>query len=267
VPKLQREGPALLEHIAVTALDDDYYLHRGVHREAGVARKVSFGFVLAVIGAGVAASILGLRHQGSGAELERQALISDVIQSRTDQDRNQAIVAQLRRDVGTLERERGVDIPETAELGLTTGALAATGPGLVVQVDNGGGRDGLVTDTDLQLLVNGLWYSGAEAVSVDGERVGSLTSIRSAGDAITVNFRSIRTPYEVVALGDPDALSARFQQSPTGQFWESRHRQAHVRFDMKASSDVAVAAVPARRMDITHAQLLSTPRSQEGSQP
>jgi uncharacterized protein YlxW (UPF0749 family) len=102
---------------------------------------------------------------------------------------------------------------------------------------------------------------------VDGERVGSLTSIRSAGDAITVNFRSIRAPYEVVAIGDPDVLLARFEQSPSGQFWESRHRQARVRFDVKASSEVAVAAVPTRRLGITHAQSLSTPGRQEGSQP
>jgi uncharacterized protein YlxW (UPF0749 family) len=256
-----------LEHIAVTALDDDYYVHRGVHREAGLARKLSFGWVLAVMGAGVAVAALGLRHQGSGAELERQAMIGDIIESRADQDRSQAVVAQLQQDVATLERRRGADVPETDDLGLVAGALSAAGPGVVVQVDNGPGKDGLVADTDLQLLVNGLWYAGAEAVSVDGERIGSLTSIRAAGDAITVNFRSIRAPYEVVALGEPDALLSRFGQSPTGQFWESRHRQAHVRFDVRASAEVAVPAVPSRRLDITHAQLLSAPSREEGSQP
>lgn len=266
VPDSQRDGPALLEHIAITALDDDYYVYRGARREAGLARNLSFGFVLAVIGAGVAASVLGLRHQGSGTELERQAMIADITVSRADQDRSQAVVAQLQQDVATLERERGVDVPETDDLGLTTGALGAVGPGVVVQIDNGPGDDGLVSDTDLQLLVNGLWYAGAEAISVDGERVGSLTSIRSAGDAITVNFRSIRAPYEVVALGDPDALLARFGQSPSGQFWESRHRQTRVRFDMKASSDVAVPAVPYRRLDVAHAQALSASR-REGSHP
>jgi len=256
-----------LEHIAVTALDDDYYVYRGVHREAGLARKLIFGMVLAIIGAGIAAATLGLRHQGSGAELERQAMIGDITESRADQDRSQSVVAQLQRDVAVLERERGVDIPETAELGLAAGASSAAGPGVVVQVDNGPGEDGLVTDTDLQLLVNGLWYAGAEAVSVDGERIGSLTSIRSAGDAITVNFRSVRAPYDVVAIGDPDALLARFGQSPSGQFWESRHRQADVRFDMKASADIAVPAVPSRRLNVTHAQVLSAPSGEEGGRP
>lgn len=218
---------------------------------------MSFGLLFVFLGVMLASAAFGLRQQGSGAELERQALIEDVIESQADQDRSRAIAAQLRVQVSALERKRGIDLPDLRELSVVTGAQRATGPGVVVSVDNGPGADGLVADTDLQLLVNGLWYAGAEAVSVDGERVGSLTSIRAAGDAITVNFRSIRVPYEVVALGDSDALLTRFSQSPTGQYWEARHRQAQVHFDMKASSDVVVPAVPERRLRVTHARLLS----------
>jgi uncharacterized protein YlxW (UPF0749 family) len=245
-------------------MDDDYYVYRGARPDAGPIRKLMVGIVLALFGVLAAAAILGLRHQGSGAELERQALIDDVIESQADQRRSEAIAAQLRADVAILERERGVDLPDTSDLEVVTGAQSAAGPGVVVRVDNGPGLEGLVADTDLQLLVNGLWYAGAEAVSVDGERIGSLTSIRSAGDAITVNFRSIRTPYDIVALGDSESILTRFSQSPTGHFWEARHRQAKVRFDMKASSDIVVPAVPQRRLDLMHSQLLSGAAGQEG---
>jgi uncharacterized protein YlxW (UPF0749 family) len=245
-------------------MDDDYYVHHDPASDAGVMRKLAVAAVLALIRALVAAAALGLRHQGSGAELERQALIDDVIEGQADQERSEAIATQLRSEVRRLEQERGIDLPDMGDLGVVTGAQAASGPGVVVRVDNGPGADGLVADTDLQVLVNGLWYAGAEAVSVDGERVGSLTSIRAAGDAITVNFRSIRAPYDVVALGDSDALLTRFSQSPTGQYWEARHRQARVRFDMEASSDNVVPAVPARRLDLTHAQLLSNLGGQKG---
>jgi uncharacterized protein YlxW (UPF0749 family) len=163
----------------------------------------------------------------------------------------------LRSQVEGMERERGIDVPDIGDLGVVTGEQSATGPGVIARVDNGPGTDGLVADTDLQLLVNGLWYAGAEAVSVDGERIGSLSSIRAAGDAITVNFRSIRVPYDVVAIGDPDALLTRFSQSPTGQYWEARHRQAKVRFDMEPSAGAVVPAIPQRRLEVTHAQLLS----------
>jgi len=238
-------------------MDDDYYVVRGAAGDAGMVRKASFGIALALIGAAFAAAAVGLRQEGSGAELERQVLIDDVMESQVDLDRSRAIAAQLRSEVRSMERARGIDVPDIGDLGVVTGEQSASGPGVVARVDNGPGVDGLVADTDLQLLVNGLWYAGAEAVSVDGERIGSLTSIRAAGDAITVNFRSIRVPYDVVALGDPEALLTRFSQSPTGQYWEARHRQAKVRFDMKASTDSVVPAVPQRRLETTHARLLS----------
>ena len=76
---------------------------------------------------------------------------------------------------------------------MVAGAEAVTGPGIVITA--AGSRDdaeaGRITDHDLQVLVNGLWYAGAEALSINDNRVGTLTSIRTAGDAITVNFRSI----------------------------------------------------------------------------
>ena len=57
-----------------------------------------------------------------------------------------------------------------------------------------------VLDTDLQKLVNGLWEAGAEAISINGQRLTNLSTIRQAGGAITVNARSLRPP--VRRLGD-----------------------------------------------------------------
>ena len=45
-----------------------------------------------------------------------------------------------------------------------------------------------VLDLDLQKLVNGLWQVGAEAISINGQRLTSLSAIRDAGSSITVNF-------------------------------------------------------------------------------
>ena len=96
---------------------------------------------------------------------------------------------------------------------------AVHGPGIVIAAQSSadGSDAGRITDRDLQVLVNGLWYAGAEAVAVNDNRVGSLTSIRTAGDAITVNFRSISSPYTVIALGDTDTLRTRFAQNPAGR--------------------------------------------------
>ena len=69
-------------------------------------------------------------------------------------------------------------------------------------------------DGDLQLVVNALWSAGAEAVSINGQRLGPTTAIRFAGEAVLVDFRPVTNPYQVSAIGDPATLSRRFLASP-----------------------------------------------------
>jgi uncharacterized protein YlxW (UPF0749 family) len=73
---------------------------------------------------------------------------------------------------------------------------------------------GRVRDGDLQLVVNALWAAGAEAISINGQRLGPLTAIRFAGEAVLVDFRPVTNPYEVSAIGNPETLSSKFLASP-----------------------------------------------------
>jgi uncharacterized protein YlxW (UPF0749 family) len=73
---------------------------------------------------------------------------------------------------------------------------------------------GIVQDGDLQLVVNALWASGAEAISINGQRIGATTAIRQAGQAILVDLRPVAAPYVVSAIGDPQELRNGFLRSP-----------------------------------------------------
>lgn len=64
----------------------------------------------------------------------------------------------------------------------------------------------LVIDEDLRWLVNVLMSNGAKAVSINGHRMISTTSIRNVGEDIQVDTKTIKPPYEIKALGDPDVL-------------------------------------------------------------
>jgi uncharacterized protein YlxW (UPF0749 family) len=94
------------------------------------------------------------------------------------------------------------------------GVTAVEGPGVVVELADStrepvageAESDLRIQDTDLQLVVNALWRSGAEAVAVNGRRVISTTAIRAAGRSILVNYRAVSSPYAVVAIGDPGTL-------------------------------------------------------------
>jgi len=110
-----------------------------------------------------------------------------------------------------------------------------------------------VLDTDLQILVNGLWQAGAEAIAINGNRLGPLSAIRTAGSAITVNYRSLSPPYTVQAIGDPATLQARFVDTAGGQAWLDLESNFGLRFEMDGDS-VSLPEAPSARLRVVYAQ-------------
>ena len=96
------------------------------------------------------------------------------------------------------------------------GLTALHGPGLTVLLHDGADPNDpsdrslgwTVHYQDLQDIVNLLWASGAEAISVNGQRVVPTTAFHYAGVNILVNNASrLSGPYTVTAIGDPSALA------------------------------------------------------------
>ena len=78
-----------------------------------------------------------------------------------------------------------------------------------------------VRDSDLAILVDGLWNAGAEAISVNGKRLTNLTAFRNVGPAIHIGITPLVPPYTVLVIGDPDTLPANLLESTFGQQWYS----------------------------------------------
>ena len=148
---------------------------------------------------------------------------------------------------------------EITALAPRAGAVAVEGPGVVIVVDDSPDvredRLNEVLDGDLQLLTNGLWRSGAEAIAINGHRITSVSAIRSAGDAITVNYRSLTRPYTITAIGDPATLAARFAESPEGRLWQSLDENYALRFDVQQREQVDLPADPS--LTLRHARRLT----------
>jgi uncharacterized protein YlxW (UPF0749 family) len=66
----------------------------------------------------------------------------------------------------------------------------------------------LVQDADLLRIVNELKASGAEAISVNNERIITTSEIRCVGTTILVNTKKITPPFVIAATGDPQGLEA-----------------------------------------------------------
>ena len=113
-------------------------------------------------------------------------------------------------------------------LSLATASTPVIGPGLDITVTDPGvspnlsdvskqrinGSRQIILDRDLQLVVNSLWASGAEAVSVGGARIGPNVTIRQAGGAILVDNNPTSSPYTILAIGPPHAMRDVFDHSP-----------------------------------------------------
>ena len=255
-------GTGLLEQIADTALDDDYYVFRGSEPKPSRTTAIVVGLVVALFALFVTTAAVQTRNDRPATELERRTLAADIEERQKILDERRSTAAVLSADVQALQRSNDEGGDSAAGLGVLAAAEAAEGPGLVITAANSRDEEdaGRITDRDLQVLVNGLWYAGAEAIAIDGNRVGTLTSIRTAGDAITVNYKSISAPYTVVALGDSESLRTRLAQNPAGAYWDNRHKTGGVEYDVTPSSDATVPAAPSSRLDLKHATSLEEGR-------
>ena len=178
---------------------------------------------LAVFGVLVFTAASQTSRNASTSARDRATLIDQVNARRaTVQQRNDQVRA-LRRENDQLDtellagRQTGSSVFARAQrLSVLTGAGKVKGPGVRVVVDDAPGATSArnkVLDSDLQKLVNGLWEAGAEAISINGQRLTNLTTIRLAGWAITVNYRPLTAPYVVSAIGNTDTLPARFAET------------------------------------------------------
>jgi len=93
------------------------------------------------------------------------------------------------------------------------GFVAVKGPGVEVVLITPPGNEGVdslssIQDVDILRLVNELRAAGAEAMSVNGQRIIATSEIRLAGKFINVNLTRLSPPYRVLALGDQERLQS-----------------------------------------------------------
>jgi uncharacterized protein YlxW (UPF0749 family) len=244
----------LLNQISRQPVDPDYALAaaRGDDSSAG---RWTLGLLAIIIGALFAVAALQTTRAAPALQSERSELISRVQTAEREQDQLRGKVTTLTQEIATL-RAAALGDDDAARvvesridaLEPVVGDVAVDGPGVLIVVDDApsaaaDARD-RVLDLDLQVLANGLWEAGAEAVAINGHRLSSLTAIRSAGDAITVDYRSLTRPYRVEAIGNPRTLQARFVESSAGAWWNDLAQNRRMRYEISDVKQLDLAADP-----------------------
>ncbi len=126
-------------------------------------------------------------------------------------------------DSKTIEKELTV-LREVA------GELPVHGPGIEIHID------GSVMDFELQDALNSLRNAGAEAFSLNGNRIISSTPIQTRGQLLTVGGKTVRSPYVLLAIGDPEQLFAAAGVAATSL-------QTRLQVDITRKPDLAITEV------------------------
>ena len=71
----------------------------------------------------------------------------------------------------------------------------------------------VVHQQDIQAVVNELWAAGAEAMTIQGQRVVSTTAVKCVGNTVVLHEVPYPPPYVIEAIGDPDRLNAGLNDS------------------------------------------------------
>jgi uncharacterized protein YlxW (UPF0749 family) len=249
---------SLLNNLMAHPLDEGYAVaartrpsqgdrpNKSRHRVILVIALAALGFLLAI------AASQNYRS-APAAETQRKELITRINDADTRLNDLRAQQTKLADEVrglqagGLSNSSSGAALQQQLDnLELQAGAVAVTGQGLKAVVDDAKNADkeGRLLDVDLQQLVNGLWASGAEAISVNGHRLTSMTAIRSAGSAITVDYTSLTPPYTVLAIGDTATMPARFAQTSGGQWVQYLVSNYGVRSTITTEDSLLVPADP-----------------------
>lgn len=146
-----------------------------------------------------------LAEKLKSATAERDVLAEEVLSLRTKlknvRENNQA-TADLQADLQNNS--------------LFAGLLPVKGSGITLTIDDiprnlqsgDNPNNFIVHDQDILFLVNELKASGAEAISINDQRITAMSEIRCAGTTILVNTIRISPPFVIKAIGSPDMLTS-----------------------------------------------------------
>lgn len=269
----------LITEMMERPLDPGYAAAAGRRQESGLPpatghRTPLLVIVAVLIGAMLGISAMALRSPTIAASRIKLDLVARVEAARAHSDAQTRLIATLRDQINTAQaaalaqESQGGLTTELSGLELVAGTVPVTGPGLVVTIDdakakaepdaaNANPRDadapdqGKVIARDLQIVSNGLWAAGAEAISINGHRLTARAAIRAAGDAILVDYRPLTRPYVITAIGDPSSLGVEFADNSGGSYLQSLASNYQVRTDVQSRTSVVVPGEPA--LSLQHA--------------
>lgn len=162
-------------------------------------------------------------------------------------------VDKLDAQVKSLSDEASQDVPQlppalATPVQIASGDLPVTGPGVTVALDDAppssipdiAPDDLVVHQQDLQAVINALWAGGAEAMTLQGQRVTATSAFRCAGNILILHGRVYSPPYVVQAVGDPARLEAALDRSKEIAIYKEYVEAVHLGWSLERSMSLEI---------------------------
>lgn len=274
----------LLALITAEALERDYQMvaqRRTLgggppHGSARIPGRVGVVAVVALFGVLLTIAAVQTSENADADDASRDSLILRVEEGNAAVQALHRTLADLRESNADTEArllELGNDVNDAearaADLGGVSGFTPVLGEGIRIELDNGAYSDPdteHIRDSDLALLVNGLWSAGAEAIAINGQRISPRTAIRNSGTAIEVNSTGIAPPYVVLATGNSDTLQARLLETSSGAAFAVLAGDYGWSSDMDNVDELRLPAAPVRLRQLRSATQGTSGRQPEGAE-
>ncbi|MEU9808847.1 DUF881 domain-containing protein [Mycobacterium sp. NPDC050853] len=274
--------PSLLRTLLSDHLDAGYAEAAAARRSGAIPRSrwAEWGWqaIAAItIAAVFAAAVAQTTRIAPGMKQEKQGLLVSIRGEQRDssalestRDRLSAEVAGARRTQLEGNTQGKELLNRLDQLGLAAASTEVRGPALIVTLADPGSAGDLsdvskervprsqqvILDRDMQLVVNSLWTSGAEAISVSDLRIGPNVTMRQAGGAILVDNQPTSSPYRIVAIGPANTMKSSFERSPGMARMRLLQKSYGIRLTLATEEDVHMA--PAANRDVKYAKEIPT---------
>lgn len=207
---------------------------------------IIFAFFGAIVTVQVRSTV-GLQRESA------EALDIDRLKSQLDAKINtgedyKAQIAKLENDkeaflkASPINSANAVSKYELDYLRLLSGLADVTGEGVIITLDDAeipesdSVMDYIIHDSDILNVVNQLRLAGAQAISINNERIIATSEQLCAGPTIKINNNRYAVPYEIKAIGDSDALYAAMKDSNIVK----EMTELKKRVDLKQEKDIEI---------------------------
>lgn len=213
--------------------------------------KASIGLVSVAIGFMLSVQLGANSHSSSNIPFKQwsnQEALLESLQKDNDNLLNEAIILRNELALQSSDEQSKELNDKLAKVNIAAGFTSVMGSRIVITLDDNPDplrigedpNDYIIHDKNLLFLINDLRCSGAEAISINDQRIIASSAIRCAGPTILVNTSRVTPPFEIKAIGNPEILESSIRTAGS----EIQIMQARgIKTGIKKSSKVVIPAL------------------------